>query len=355
MSVVALLGGLVVLIAILVLCGVVYQAVGCNLDACTYSPPGQMVDVGGHQLHIYCTGRGSPTVVMESGLGSTSLGWRLVQPEVAKFTRVCSYERAGLGWSEVGPMPRTSQQIVEELRALLKNAGIEAPYVLVGHSFGGFTVRLYADKYSDEIVGMVLVDPLSPQEWFPLNAERERKIKSGVRLSRYAAISTRLGIPRLYLSLLKHQLGLARFYMALVSASTLGLARINVSLVSGAVKGGERLVDALKKLPPEVGPLLQAVWSQPKFFEAMAAHIASLPESAAQVTATGKCGDIPLIVLSPSNPKPSRIQEQESVARLSANGRHIVASNSGHWIQLDEPMLVVETVREVVESARHRG
>ena len=123
-----------------------------------YPPPGQMVDVRGYQMHINCLGSGSPTVILDSGLGDFSLAWSLVQPEVAQSTRVCAYDRAGLGWSERGPKPRTVQNIVEELHTLLTEGGIEGPYVLVGHSMGGVYVRAYAFDYPEEVVGMVLVD-----------------------------------------------------------------------------------------------------------------------------------------------------------------------------------------------------
>jgi pimeloyl-ACP methyl ester carboxylesterase len=131
-----------------------------------YPPSGQMVDLGGYKLHLYCQGAGSPTVVMESGLGDFSLIWALVQPEVAQSTRICAYDRAGFGWSESSPRPRTAENIVEELHALLQQADIASPYVLVGHSMGGVYVRLYAHKYPDEVTGMVLVDSSHEEQDF---------------------------------------------------------------------------------------------------------------------------------------------------------------------------------------------
>ena len=123
-----------------------------------YARPGQLVDVGGFRLNLYCVGSGSPTVVFDSGWGDWAPVWSKVQPEIAKWTRACSYDRAGTGFSEPGPMPRTSVHIAEELRTALHHAGIGGPYILVGSAFGGDNVRTFADLYMDEIAGLVLVD-----------------------------------------------------------------------------------------------------------------------------------------------------------------------------------------------------
>jgi pimeloyl-ACP methyl ester carboxylesterase len=130
-----------------------------------------MVDMGGHRLHIDCVGQGSPTVILESGLGNMSADWANVQPEVAKTTRVCTYDRAGTGWSEPGPEPRDPQQIARELHTLLGNARIDGPYVLVGQSFGGLYVRMYAARFPQEVEGMVLVDASHPDMWTRLPPE----------------------------------------------------------------------------------------------------------------------------------------------------------------------------------------
>jgi hypothetical protein len=131
--------GLTGLVIVLLLAGVVFQFVATKIDEYRYPALGEMVDAGGYSLHLYCTGEegGASTVVMDSGLGGTVLDWQLVQPEVAEFARVCTYDRGGMGWSAPGAQPRTSQQIVKELHTLLGNAGVQGPYVLVGHSFGG--------------------------------------------------------------------------------------------------------------------------------------------------------------------------------------------------------------------------
>src|SRR5215471_14777800 len=124
-------------------------------------PPGKLVDIGGWHLHLNCTGQASaaqPTVILEAGAGSFSVDWSLVQPEASRFARVCTYDRAGMGWSELGPHPRTLHQIVWELHTVLDKSRIRPPYVFVGHSYGGILSRLYALSYPSEVLGMVLVD-----------------------------------------------------------------------------------------------------------------------------------------------------------------------------------------------------
>ena len=133
--------------------GALYQAICARRDRSRYPLPGKLVDVGGHRLHILSTGEGSPTVVMDSGLNGSSLDWSSTQPDVARFTRVCTFARVGHGWSDPGPKPRSSQRIVDELDTLLVNAGIEGPFVMVGQSFGGMNVRLYATRHPEKVVG----------------------------------------------------------------------------------------------------------------------------------------------------------------------------------------------------------
>ena len=139
-----------------------------------FPPPGQLVDVGGWRLHLHCTGEvqpSQPTVILEAGLGDFSVEWSLVQPKLATFVRVCSYDRAGSGWSELGPHPRTMHQIAYELHVLLEKAKVAPPYVLVGHSYGGWLVRLYASKYRSEIAGMVLLEGGFDNPWRMMNGK----------------------------------------------------------------------------------------------------------------------------------------------------------------------------------------
>src|SRR5688572_145377 len=140
-------------------------------------PPGKLVDVGGWRLHLNCTGssKGSrPTVVLESGAGDFSFDWSLVQPGISRFTRVCSYDRAGNAWSDLGPRPRTMKQIAYELHTALMKTGSKGPYVLVGQSFGGLLMRTFAAQYRKEVAGMVLVDSTHEDTTLNLNGKDQR-------------------------------------------------------------------------------------------------------------------------------------------------------------------------------------
>ena len=152
------------------------------------------MDVGDHRLHIDCVGQGSPTVILESGLGTMSADWANVQPAVAKTTRVCAYDRAGTGWSEPGPEPRDPRQIARELHTLLGNASIDGPYV-VGQSFGGLYVRMYAAQYPKEVEGMVLVDASHPDMWTRLPPEVVATLKPPTWQVSAMIFLTRLGLP----------------------------------------------------------------------------------------------------------------------------------------------------------------
>jgi pimeloyl-ACP methyl ester carboxylesterase len=161
----ALLGSIVALL-VLAVAGAIYQAIATELAERAYPPPGEMVNVGGYSLHINCVGQGSPTVVLDAGLGEFSTQWVRVQREVSDTTRVCAYDRAGMGWSAMGPEPRDARQISSELHTLLDKAGIEGPYVLVGHSLGGLSMQTYAARYPEEVAGVTLVDSSTELDQF---------------------------------------------------------------------------------------------------------------------------------------------------------------------------------------------
>jgi len=183
MFLVVLLGTLALLLAV----GTVYQAIGTWQDRQRFPAPGRLVRVNGRRMHIHVTGEGTPTVVFESGMGASSLSWTLVQPRVAQFTRAVSYDRAGHGWSDPARERRTAQQIAQELHVLLDAAGIPGPYVLVGHSFGGYVNRAFAHLYRNEFVGMVLVDSVHPAEWENPTLKELRMMEVGLRYAWIAA------------------------------------------------------------------------------------------------------------------------------------------------------------------------
>ena len=274
--------------------------------------------------------------MFESGISATCLNWTAVRAEVAGFARACTYDRAWLGWSEAAQSPRTASAIVDEQHALLHAVGIQAPYILVGHSFGGLLVRAYAAKYRKDVVGLVLVDPLAPREWLNPSPALSGMLGRGVKLSRRGALLARLGVVRASLALL---MAGGRRVPKMVAKISGGRGESTIS----------RLVGEVSKMPPETWPMVRAHWCQPKSFQGMAEYLEALPASAREAAALDAPANIPITVLSAANATPEQLEEREAMARRSPHGQHIIARKSGHWIQLDEPELVVHAIREMVE------
>ena len=147
-----------IFILVLAIAGTVYQTAATEADRKNYPPPGVLVNVDGYKMHIHCMGEGSPTIILDHVGGGSSVDWALIQPDLAEHTRVCAYDRAGFGWSEFSPAPRTLEQQVHELHELLQGANEQGPYILVGHSYGARVGRVYAATYPEEVAGMVLMD-----------------------------------------------------------------------------------------------------------------------------------------------------------------------------------------------------
>jgi len=323
--------------ALLIACGVLYQIVALKSDKRRFPPAGRLVDVGGHRLHLYELGSGAPTVVLESGISASSLNWRRVQTEVAHFARVCSYDRAGLGWSDLCKEPCTPGSLAAQLHLLLLRAGIVAPYVLVGHSFGGLIVRAFAAKFPDETAGLVLIDPLDPAEWTPVTRAQHRTIARGISLSRRGAIAARLGIVRLCLDLLL--------------AGNRVVPRTAAKMWSGsAARVTERIAGEVSKMPEETWPLIAAHWKHHKSFEGMARHFECLGESIREMTEAPALETPVMMLVGAKNEHATN--PADYAERISPLTRLIVAENSGHWIHLDEPELVVNSILEMVERAR---
>jgi pimeloyl-ACP methyl ester carboxylesterase len=305
-----------------------------------FAPPGRLIDVGGFRLHLNCSGQGNPTVILESALGGSSLSWSLVQPPVARFGHVCSYDRAGFGWSDAGPLPRTASRIAEELRTLLDRGSVAPPFVLVGHSFGGLVMCIFARRYRRDVSGLVLVDPAHPEDWIDPAPKEQIKIDRGIRLCRYGMSAARLGV--------------ARIVGGFASIGALGVARGLVKVVSrgGLSREDEGILAPIWRLPLEARRPLRRFWTLPRFYEALGSQIEFISESAREAleASADGYGDLPLVTLSSTDPGDYRIRQQEELARLSTRGRHIVASNSGHWIPLDQPEVVIGAIRDVLSG-----
>jgi pimeloyl-ACP methyl ester carboxylesterase len=307
-------------------------------------PPGQLIDVGSHRLHLHCRGAGGPAVVFDAALGASSLSWTYVLPEVALFARACAVDRAGFAWSDAGPLPRTTPRIVEELRALLARGGIPPPYILVGHSFGGLTARLFLHQHPEDVAGLVLLDPAYPEDWTPPSAPLAALVRRGAQLCRYGCLAARLGITELVATLAR--------------AGAPGGARVAAFVASrGALRRvDEEVMAPAAKLPPDVRAIAQRFWTQPKFFEAVGSQIESISVSAAAVPVAQDFGDVPVVVVSgETNSDAGQLARQARLAARSTRGRHVIAERSGHWIPLDRPDLVVQAIRDVVAATRPPG
>jgi pimeloyl-ACP methyl ester carboxylesterase len=334
MSLPILVAGVLV---ILLAAGGVYQFAGARRSARQYPPPGTIIDVDGQRLHMLCAGSGRPTVLFESGIAASSLSWTRVLPAVAGFTRVCAYDRAGLGWSEEARTPRTLARLLAELQGVLARPGMTRPAVLVGHSFGAFLVCVYASEHPREVAGLVLLDP--PSEWREMTRGQARLLWGGIQLSRIGGLLARAGV--------------VRGCLALLAGGAPGVPRSVVRMFGPTTaRTVERLVGEVRKLPAEVHPIVQALWCQPKCFRAMAEHLAALEETTTAASRVACLPDVPLVIISSHDQPPVVLSRHRALARLSSQGRHMIAAGSGHWIQFDEPGLVVAVVRDVVERAR---
>lgn len=320
------LAGLCLVTASVAITGSLYQMIGRWRDAQRFPRRGHLVQAGPIRMNIDCSGQGSPTVVLESGSGGPSIDWLMVQPEVAKFARVCSYDRAGYGWSDSGPEPRSSLQIAHELKQLLQAAGEKGPYVLVGHSMGGYDIRVYTGQYPNDVVGMVLVDsshedqdlraPESIREW----QQDYRKNPGWKKLTYFLQLH-------------------------------LGWARLTADRDAPAFWPNTfRDEEEFLTLPTKHQ---FAVIDEDQVFSTL---------SAAQVRSAGNLGDRPLIVLTATRqedispkipPKDAQAEEdlwvhqlQPELARLSTHGKQIVVDSS-HEIPTEHPEVVSSAIHEV--------
>lgn len=303
------LGRIMVSIIVLTLIGYIFEPMAEAADAKAYPPPGQMVDVGGYRLHINCTGEGSPTVVIESGWGDSSASWGWVQPEVAKTTRVCTYDRAGMGWSESSPQPRMAREYAKELHTLLAKANEPGPYVLVGHSMGGFTVRVYAHDYPDEVAGLVLIDA-------------QDLPAADSAMPKPAPKPGGTSLPSL-------------------------LARIGLVRLLGGPLG------AIQDLPPEEKQAYRAFAVTTRSVQTFTDEGRGMSEGGAQARVVNTLGALPLIVLSRGKDQDAKhTAAQTDLLQLSTDSQQLFAEQSGHSIMIEQPDAAVAAIVKMVELVR---
>ena len=322
---------LILSVALLVAAGAVFQFSMTQWESYRYPASGKLVDIGGLRLHINCTGAGSPTVIMEAGPNDSSVIWQLVQPEISRFTRVCSYDRAGFGWSDAPNEPRTSSNIANELDRLLTRAAVPGPYVLVGHDFGTLDLRVFTARHRQQVAGMVFVDSVHPDIHHrpPFNVAAQSTITNVYY--RVIPWTVPLGVPRI-----------------------LGWCRNNFTFPNQP-KEWARLV-----------PEASAQYCRLQSWRAEMAQVTD--EDGSLAATTGLFGDMPLVVLS-HDPQvndfggffsPADLikaertwsEMQEELKPLSSRSKRIVAKGSPHWIQIHRPELVAAAVQEIVNDAR---
>jgi len=330
-----ILASIICCAAALMAAGFLYQWIGAHRDRVRYTRSGRWIDVGrGGRLYLLERGSGGPTVLFEAGIAATNLNWSHIQQIVSGFTHTASYDRGGLGWSSPGLTVRTPGNIAIELHAMLENAGIKPPYVLVGHSFGGLVMRRYAAMFSEEVRGVILVDPMRLDEWPPLNSGKQAVLDRGTRLSGYAIPIARFGLARLAVTSLLCRSG-----------------RLSEFLAGVAGNGGRHVLGRIKsevgKMPKEVRPIVAAHWSRPAYYAGMASHVEAVPDTVREMLEAEPISGIPVLLLTPGTSIPLC---EQGLRSIGDNVQQVIAPASAHWIHLDEPDLVIDSIRDMVRS-----
>jgi pimeloyl-ACP methyl ester carboxylesterase len=303
-----------------------FNAIATQYFFAYHAVPGNSYDVGGYKLHLYCTGEGSPTLILDAGLGNDSLIWANVQPELSKITRVCSYDRAGFGWSEPRPDPRDADHIAQELHGLLSAAGVTGPVVPMGHSISGLYIRAYAARYPQSISGLVFVDGSTPlqEDRFPPEVAQAFKNES-------------------------------LEFQKLEWLYTLGLPRV---MGQCAPEAG---------FSESVAKMIAEDECRPSLFAAIAQEDKNFRQSGNETLHTGAFGDLPILIFSedPEHSPPSDVPPQaaksvskvwnamqEELKGLSTRSRRIIAKGSGHYVQIDRPELLNAEVANFIKQIR---
>ena len=296
-------------VLIMAFAGAIYQSASTARELRSYHPPGKLVDVGGYRLHLYCSGKGGPTVVLDYGLAGSYLDWFYVQPEVANFTRVCSYDRAGYGWSDASSKPRLPESMAEELHTLLKNGGETSPYILVGHSFGAFNALAFAKLFARETAAVIFVDGSHPDVALPFRTQDKLWL-------RMMQLTMPFGLPR---------------WRKWCGDGPLDFRGVKTAITCRSQ-------------------------AQKTYYEQWRAFA----KCAEQIRALDTLGDVPIAVIArdPNRDNVNRSREerwqslQRQFMKYSKNATYVVAPGSGHSVPSQRPDIIVDVIRKMVEQMR---
>jgi pimeloyl-ACP methyl ester carboxylesterase len=321
--------------------GLAFQWIGTRRDARRLPPPGHLYEVEGLRVHLHALGAGAPPVVFLSGIATSSINWSGAQREIARVTTAVAYDRPGFGWSGPGRAGLTAADHARHLRRVLRQEGLAPPYVLVAHSFGAYIAELFTAAHEAEVAGLVLVDPISWREWIAPDAARRRLLLGGQLFAWTGAVLSALG--------------LVRFAVSRFRRGREGVGRALLgSFGREAVAAVSRVMGEIAKMPPDTWDAIQAHWSRPRAFLAMARHLRSLRASARQVRASTReqvaPWAMPLVVLAGARcPAEWRGAQQETAGR-SSRGRFELVEEAGHWVHLDRPEIVHRTILEILRA-----
>jgi pimeloyl-ACP methyl ester carboxylesterase len=318
------------------LAGRAWQHAGELRDHSRFPPPGRLYD----GMHLRVQGHGSPTVVFEAGLAASSISWGCIQDQVAAYTRTVSYDRLGLGWSLTPSRPRSLRAMSAELSSALAAAGIHGPLVLVAHSFGGCLARCFAAAHPARVAAAVLVDPMEQCEFFPLHHCLDRQLRRGALFARFGAELCECGLLRFALeSALKHSARLSRLASHSMNSNRRG-SELSVNLLA-----------ELRKLPPSTWDVIKSHWCRPNSLRTVADYLDLIPSLCATPLDNSALRSIPLWIISTGATPPARLAGHRRTTAISRQGRHILAADSGHWVQFDAPALLLDTIRRAVGAA----
>ncbi|HEX8712059.1 MAG TPA: alpha/beta hydrolase [Terracidiphilus sp.] len=322
-------------VAFLFVLGFLYQFIAGTLDRRRFRKAGYFIPLdNGARLFLREQGSGRPAVVFEAGIGASSLNWRHIQQPIARVAETICYDRAGLGWSGRRRTSRTPSVAAAELHEILARAGIEPPFVLVGHSYGGLVMRRFALLYPREVTAVVLIDAMRPEQWPPFNPAMQANLKIGAHLCTVAVPIALFGIARLGLASLICGSGC-------VAEKLSSIAGENCRYVLRRIRG------EVAKMPVDSRPELVALWSRPSFYAEMRAYLEAIPGIVSEMRNAPPIPEVPVLVLTPGAAAPL---SDESLRSIGDHARQIIAQQSQHWIHFDEPELVIRSILEILRE-----